>query len=261
MLPASPSVHASSRGVSRLGRDRVGTHDGRCAAPREALCARVNRPRRVGVSLRDRRYVIFWTHSQCTSRGTLLACSVSSGTFVLPSVAASPHQFVVGGGGGAVRMSDLTGIGVNKPFDPFADAETDSGVVTKNLVHIRLQMRSGRKSLTTIQGVLLQRIDRGGQGARAGDSAAGGSARERAAVFDRGGAGRQGQHQGAWYVKDGEDEIEYEECGGQAAGRRGHRRLEGALGGVSGRAAIGFLHGRSGVGRPAHVSARVADLP
>lgn len=50
-------------------------------------------------------------------------------------------------------MGDLSNIGVNKPFDPFADAEVDSGVVTKNLVHIRLQMRSGRKSLTTIQGL------------------------------------------------------------------------------------------------------------
>eukprot|EP00170_Pyropia_yezoensis_P002338 contig_9809_g2342 len=39
------------------------------------------------------------------------------------------------------------------PFDPFADAEGDDQVVTKGIVHIRLQQRNGRKSLTTIQGL------------------------------------------------------------------------------------------------------------
>lgn len=43
--------------------------------------------------------------------------------------------------------------GVAAPFDPFADADGDDKVVTKGIVHIRLQQRNGRKSLTTIQGL------------------------------------------------------------------------------------------------------------
>nr|AAM93956.1 protein translation factor [Griffithsia japonica] len=43
--------------------------------------------------------------------------------------------------------------GVVAPFDPFADAAGDDEVVTKGIVHIRLQQRNGRKSLTTIQGL------------------------------------------------------------------------------------------------------------
>lgn len=36
--------------------------------------------------------------------------------------------------------------------DPFAEAERGDDVLTKGLVHIRLQQRNGRKSLTTVQG-------------------------------------------------------------------------------------------------------------
>ena len=43
--------------------------------------------------------------------------------------------------------------GVVAPFDPFADAEADDKVVTKGVVHIRIQQRNGRKSLTTVQGL------------------------------------------------------------------------------------------------------------
>lgn len=42
--------------------------------------------------------------------------------------------------------------GVAAPLDPFADVGDDE-VVTKGIVHIRLQQRNGRKSLTTIQGL------------------------------------------------------------------------------------------------------------
>mmetsp|Transcript_21758 Transcript_21758/g.37462 ORF Transcript_21758/g.37462 Transcript_21758/m.37462 type:complete len:113 (-) Transcript_21758:544-882(-) len=38
-------------------------------------------------------------------------------------------------------------------FDPFADADSGEEVVTKGIVHLRLQQRNGRKSLTTIQGL------------------------------------------------------------------------------------------------------------
>ena len=39
-------------------------------------------------------------------------------------------------------------------FDPFAEASDDSGAPgTKEYVHIRIQQRNGRKSLTTVQGL------------------------------------------------------------------------------------------------------------
>ncbi|CDP20340.1 unnamed protein product [Coffea canephora] len=39
-------------------------------------------------------------------------------------------------------------------FDPFADATADdSGAGAKEYVHVRVQQRNGRKSLTTVQGL------------------------------------------------------------------------------------------------------------
>ncbi|KAK9089639.1 hypothetical protein Scep_028721 [Stephania cephalantha] len=39
-------------------------------------------------------------------------------------------------------------------FDPFADANAeDSGAGAKEYVHVRIQQRNGRKSLTTVQGL------------------------------------------------------------------------------------------------------------
>lgn len=55
---------------------------------------------------------------------------------------------------------DLSAGGVSAPFDPFADAVGDDLVVTKGIVHIRLQQRNGRKSLTTVQG-LDEKLDLG----------------------------------------------------------------------------------------------------
>ncbi|KAL4354432.1 hypothetical protein GQ457_06G022190 [Hibiscus cannabinus] len=50
-------------------------------------------------------------------------------------------------------MSDLD-IQVPTAFDPFADANAeDSGAGAKEYVHIRIQQRNGRKSLTTVQGL------------------------------------------------------------------------------------------------------------
>ena len=47
---------------------------------------------------------------------------------------------------------DFEGIG---SLDPFDEAEADFGDSTKssNYIHIRIQQRNGRKSLTTIQGL------------------------------------------------------------------------------------------------------------
>uniref|UniRef100_M4D7H8 SUI1 domain-containing protein n=1 Tax=Brassica campestris TaxID=3711 RepID=M4D7H8_BRACM len=49
----------------------------------------------------------------------------------------------------------LNGLPKSKnPNDPFADANAeDSGAGTKEYVHIRVQQRNGRKSLTTVQGL------------------------------------------------------------------------------------------------------------
>ena len=45
-----------------------------------------------------------------------------------------------------------SGIENLKSFDPFAEAE-DSGTNQENYIHIRIQQRNGRKTLTTIQGL------------------------------------------------------------------------------------------------------------
>ena len=55
-----------------------------------------------------------------------------------------------------VRFSDLCNVFVVCPqfVDPFADANADdSGAGSKEYVHIRVQQRNGRKSLTTVQGL------------------------------------------------------------------------------------------------------------
>ncbi|KAK5190394.1 Eukaryotic translation initiation factor eIF-1 [Exophiala xenobiotica] len=42
-----------------------------------------------------------------------------------------------------------------KTFDPFAEADDDTGEAkqTQNYIHIRIQQRNGRKTLTTVQGL------------------------------------------------------------------------------------------------------------
>jgi hypothetical protein len=50
-------------------------------------------------------------------------------------------------------MSDQD-IQIPGAFDPFADANAeDSGAGSKDYVHVRVQQRNGRKSLTTVQGL------------------------------------------------------------------------------------------------------------
>ncbi|PON61449.1 Eukaryotic translation initiation factor SUI [Parasponia andersonii] len=50
-------------------------------------------------------------------------------------------------------MSELD-IQIPTTFDPFAEANAeDSGAGSKEYVHIRIQQRNGRKSLTTVQGL------------------------------------------------------------------------------------------------------------
>ncbi|OQR75612.1 protein translation factor SUI1isoform 1-like [Tropilaelaps mercedesae] len=49
----------------------------------------------------------------------------------------------------------MSGIENLKTFDPFADAVRgdDQVVVQDGLIHIRIQQRNGRKTLTTVQGI------------------------------------------------------------------------------------------------------------
>ncbi|GMP65485.1 hypothetical protein CsSME_00026246 [Camellia sinensis var. sinensis] len=50
-------------------------------------------------------------------------------------------------------MSELD-IQIPSTFDPFAEANAeDSSAGSKEYVHIRIQQRNGRKSLTTVQGL------------------------------------------------------------------------------------------------------------
>ncbi len=47
-----------------------------------------------------------------------------------------------------------SGIENLKPFDPFADLDSDASTnASQNYIHIRIQQRNGRKTLTTIQGL------------------------------------------------------------------------------------------------------------
>ncbi|CAO3641322.1 unnamed protein product [Cunninghamella blakesleeana] len=42
---------------------------------------------------------------------------------------------------------------LNVPFDPFADVDDDTSPKTANNIHLRIQQRNGRKTLTTLQGL------------------------------------------------------------------------------------------------------------
>ncbi|KAL7103458.1 hypothetical protein ACP275_08G180200 [Erythranthe tilingii] len=44
-------------------------------------------------------------------------------------------------------------IQIPSAFDPFADAEDLGSIGAKEYVHIRIQQRNGKKSLTTVQGL------------------------------------------------------------------------------------------------------------
>mmetsp|Transcript_4298 Transcript_4298/g.4957 ORF Transcript_4298/g.4957 Transcript_4298/m.4957 type:complete len:115 (+) Transcript_4298:122-466(+) len=50
-------------------------------------------------------------------------------------------------------MTDVDGIqNLGGGFDPFADAESEEGS-KGDYIHVRVQQRNGRKSLTTVQGI------------------------------------------------------------------------------------------------------------
>ncbi|KAJ8443785.1 hypothetical protein Cgig2_029690 [Carnegiea gigantea] len=78
----------------------------------------------------------------------LLIGSLSNLDLLKTSWSVDPFHFV-----SLVFMSDLD-IQVPAAYDPFADANAEnSGAGAKDYVHIRVQQRNGRKSLTTVQGL------------------------------------------------------------------------------------------------------------
>ncbi|QCD87644.1 translation initiation factor 1 [Vigna unguiculata] len=71
-------------------------------------------------------------------------------------VAMSGLNNLVGGTFGDRESSFMSELDAQIPtaFDPFAEANADdSGAGSKEYVHIRVQQRNGRKSLTTVQGL------------------------------------------------------------------------------------------------------------
>ncbi|CAO3620807.1 unnamed protein product [Mucor fragilis] len=42
---------------------------------------------------------------------------------------------------------------LNVPFDPFADVDDDRAQEANNNIHLRIQQRNGKKTLTTLQGL------------------------------------------------------------------------------------------------------------
>ncbi|KAL5041413.1 hypothetical protein BDW71DRAFT_201408 [Aspergillus fruticulosus] len=60
------------------------------------------------------------------------------------------------GGAGRLRLkAEFMSIENLKTFDPFAEADEDTGETkqSQNYIHIRIQQRNGRKTLTTVQGL------------------------------------------------------------------------------------------------------------
>ncbi|KAI9257249.1 translation initiation factor SUI1 [Phascolomyces articulosus] len=45
---------------------------------------------------------------------------------------------------------------LNVPFDPFAEVEEENSPKATNHIHLRIQQRNGRKTLTTLQGLPTQ---------------------------------------------------------------------------------------------------------
>ncbi|KAL6917547.1 hypothetical protein FSHL1_008977 [Fusarium sambucinum] len=56
---------------------------------------------------------------------------------------------------GNPSTSEFMSIENLKTYDPFAEADEDTGETkqTQNYIHIRIQQRNGRKTLTTVQGL------------------------------------------------------------------------------------------------------------
>lgn len=50
-------------------------------------------------------------------------------------------------------MVDLEGQIIRGGFDPFSEAAKEAGGAKEGYVHIRIQQRNGKKSLTTVQGL------------------------------------------------------------------------------------------------------------
>ncbi|KAJ0101574.1 hypothetical protein Patl1_04306 [Pistacia atlantica] len=93
-----------------------------------------------------------WQNSS-TRKGFLLISSIRLSRISNPNIRIRSEFWLLGPFHQPRFMSDLDNQ-IPTTFDPFADANAeDSGAGTKEYVHIRIQQRNGRKSLTTVQGL------------------------------------------------------------------------------------------------------------
>ncbi|EXF85789.1 dioxygenase [Colletotrichum fioriniae PJ7] len=78
-----------------------------------------------------------------------------SETALTPSVAKLPTIVTQPVSQGHPRTDEFMSIENLKSYDPFAEADEDTGETkqSQNYIHIRIQQRNGRKTLTTVQGL------------------------------------------------------------------------------------------------------------
>ncbi|KAK1498789.1 eukaryotic translation initiation factor eIF-1, partial [Colletotrichum abscissum] len=78
-----------------------------------------------------------------------------SETALTPSVAKPPTIVTQPVSQGHPRTDEFMSIENLKSYDPFAEADEDTGETkqSQNYIHIRIQQRNGRKTLTTVQGL------------------------------------------------------------------------------------------------------------
>ncbi|KAL5587878.1 hypothetical protein FOVSG1_013014 [Fusarium oxysporum f. sp. vasinfectum] len=90
--------------------------------------------------------LIAYTHySISTQRGAILPAVAENILFPLTKPISQGHP----------STSEFMSIENLKTYDPFAEADEDTGETkqTQNYIHIRIQQRNGRKTLTTVQGL------------------------------------------------------------------------------------------------------------
>ncbi|KXH45518.1 dioxygenase [Colletotrichum simmondsii] len=81
--------------------------------------------------------------------------AIEAETALTPSVAKPPTIVTQPVSQGHPRTDEFMSIENLKSYDPFAEADEDTGETkqSQNYIHIRIQQRNGRKTLTTVQGL------------------------------------------------------------------------------------------------------------
>jgi translation initiation factor SUI1 len=88
-------------------------------------------------------------HSPLSSKQSLISeTATSSRSSLTTSIPTKPSQRDPG----TLEFMSIENL---KTFDPFAEADEDTGETkqSQNYIHIRIQQRNGRKTLTTVQGL------------------------------------------------------------------------------------------------------------